>query len=132
MEINGIADINKVFAELPAREGKNLMRATVQDIASTLAKSAREKAPVGATKKLRKGIKAKRERGDKFTVKSTVRSAAFYWRILEDGLGPDGVEYAFFLKAIQQMRPNMDRQYLESFTKKLIARLAREAKRTGG
>lgn len=132
MTIEGIADVNKIFEELPLRESKNLMRATVQDIASKLAKSAREKAPVGATKGLRKGIKAKRERGSKTTIESTVRSAAFQWRYLEYGQGPDGVEHAFMLKAIQEMRPNMDREYLESFTKKLIARLARERKRTGG
>lgn len=130
MTINGIADINKVLREVPAREGKNLMRATVQDIANKLAKSARKKAPA-RTKGLRKSIKAKRERGTSDTVESTVRVSAYQWRFLEYGQGPDGIEHAFMLKSLQEMRPNMDREYLESFTKKLIARIARENKRAG-
>ena len=132
MSVDGIADINKILKELPAREGKNLMRATVQDIAKQLADTAKKFTPHDDSGDLEAGIKVKRERGDKSTVQSTVRSAAFYWRFLEYGQGPDGVEHAFFLQALQEMRPKMDRIYLEAFTKKLIARIEREKKRQAG
>ena len=128
MDIEGIADVNRVLETIAPREAKNLMRATVQDIAGQLAKSAKKNAPKGDGD-LRKGIKPKRERGDRRNVESTVRAAPFYWRYLEYGDGPDGIEYAFMLKALQEMRPNMDRIYLEAFLKKLEARLARERKR---
>lgn len=127
-EIVGIEGINRTLKEIAPREARNLLRATVHDIASQLVKSAREKAP-SDDGDLKKGIKAKRERGTKTSVESTVRSAAFYWRYLEYGQGPDGVEHAFFLKSLQEMRPNMDEVYLRAFVKKLEARLARERKR---
>lgn len=126
-KIEGIDDVNRTLKEIAPREAKNLMRATVQDIASQLAKSGKANAPKDDGD-LKKGIKAKRERGTKTSVESTVRSAAFYWRFLEYGQGPDGVEHAFMLKALEEMRPNMDRVYLETFVKKLEARLARQRK----
>lgn len=128
-QITGIADINRTLKEIAPREARNLMRTTVQDIATQLAKSGSANAPDGNTGKLKKGIKAKRERGTKEGVESTVRATPFYWRYLEYGQGPDGVEHAFFLKALEEMRPNMDRVYLEAFVRKLEARLARERKR---
>lgn len=128
-QITGIADINRTLKEIAPREARNLLRTTVQDIATQLAKSGSANAPDGDTGKLKKGIKAKRERGTKEGVESTVRATPFYWRYLEYGQGPDGVEHAFFLKALEEMRPNMDRVYLEAFVRKLEARLARERKR---
>lgn len=128
-QITGIADINRTLKEIAPREARNLLRTTVQDIAAQLAKSGSANAPDGDTGKLKKGIKAKRERGTKEGVESTVRATPFYWRYLEYGQGPDGVEHAFFLKALEEMRPNMDRVYLEAFVRKLEARLARERKR---
>lgn len=130
MTITGTADVAKVLREIAPREGINLVRATVNDIASQLAKSAKKNAPTDDGD-LKKGIKAKRERGKDGEVHSTVRAQPFYWRYLEYGQGPDGVEHAFFLRALQEMRPNMDNVYLQAFVKKLEARLARERKRAG-
>lgn len=129
--IEGIEGVNRALNEVGPREGRNLIRATVQDIASQLAKSAKENAPADKGD-LRAGIKAKRDKGSRNTVSSSVRVfGAFYWRFLEYGDGPDGVEHAFFLKALQEMRPNMDRVYIDAFAKKLAARIKREMKRRG-
>lgn len=127
-EIVGIADVNRTLQQIAPREAKNLLRATVYDIASQLAKTGKANAPADDGD-LKKGIKPKRERGTRTSVESTVRAAPFYWRFLEYGQGPDGVEHAFFLKALQEMRPNLDQVYLKAFVKKLEARLARERKR---
>ncbi len=127
--ITGIADVNRALTEVGPRVGRNLMRATVQDIAQQLAKSAKEFAPAD-TGGLKAGIKAKRDKATRNTVSSSVRVyGAFYWRFLEYGDGPDGVDHAYFLKALQEMRPNMDRVYMEAFAKKLAARMKREMKR---
>lgn len=132
-KIEGIADVNRTLKEIAPREAQNLMRATVQDIASQLAKSAKVGAPKDGGD-LKKAIKAKRERtypgkAESSVLVNTGKGGAFYWRFLEYGQGPDGVEHAFFLRALEEMRPNMDRVYMESFVKKLEARLARERKR---
>jgi hypothetical protein len=51
--------------------------------------------------KIKRGTKAKRRRGSRDKVQSDVIvQGAFYWRFLEYGQGPDGVEYAMFLKGI--------------------------------
>ena len=128
--ISGVADVNAILAQLAPREGINIMRATVHDIALQLAKSGKDKAPDDPSTSapdLKSSIKAKRTRGDRQRVGSdvVVAKAAFYWKFLEYGDGPDGVEHAMFLKALQEMRPEMDRVYLEAFAKKLIARLKR-------
>lgn len=130
LTVRGIADVNAILAQIAPREGTNLMRATVHDIALQLAKSAKDKSPddpsTGAPD-LKSSIKAKRTRGNRERVGSDVivGSAAYYWRFLEYGDGPDNVEHAMFLKALQEMRPDVDRVYLEAFAKKLIARLKR-------
>ena len=134
VQVTGVDDIGRILLDLGPREATNLMRATVQDMATQLAKDAKARAPDDASTPapdLRSGIKAKRDRSAaRGEVSSSVRVfGAFYWRILEYGDGPDGVEHAFFMKAIEEMRPNLERTYLEAFAKKLAARLARERKR---
>ena len=132
VDITGIADVNRALSEVGPREGRNLIRATVQDIAQQLAKAAKANAPTDEGD-LRAAIHAKRDRAQRDRVSSSVRVAgkAFYWRFLEYGDGPDRVEHAFFLRALQEMRPNMDRVYLEAFAKKLAARVQRELKKRG-
>ena len=131
IKIKGIADVNRALTEVGPKEGRNLIRATVQDIAQQLAKSAKEYSP-DDTGQMDAGIKAKRDKPTRNTVASSVRVYdAYYWRFLEYGDGPDGVEHAFFLKALQEMRPNMDRVYMDAFAKKLAARIKREMKRRG-
>jgi HK97 gp10 family phage protein len=134
--VTGISDLNATLTSLAPREGINLIRATVQDIAQQLAKSAIAKAPDDpstGSPDLKSSIKAKRRRGTRVRVGSDVivLPAAFYWRFLEYGDGPDGVEHAFFLSALQEMRPDIDRVYLEAFVRKLTAKLARERKKRG-
>lgn len=129
--ITGIDAVNYALNEVGPREGRNLIRATVQDIAQQLAKSAKEFAPSDSGS-LKSGIKAKRDKGSRDRVSSSVRVfGAYYWRFLEYGDGPDNVDHAFFLKALQEMRPEMDRVYCEAFAKKLAARIKREMKRRG-
>lgn len=123
--ITGIADVNRILAQIAPREAVNLMRSTVHGVATDLAKDAKADMPTDQGD-MRKGTKAKRRRGRPGYVQSdVVVEGAFYWRFLEYGQGPDGVEHAMFLKALQAMRPNMNRVYVEQFAKKLIARLKR-------
>lgn len=133
VNIRGIADVNRVLRQIAPNEAKNLMRNTVFELAKDFAKEGAERAPKDEGI-LSGAVKAKREKGNRNTVAATVRVApkAFYWRFLEYGQGPDGVEHAMFLQTLQALRPDLDRRYLEIFVTKLLARLARKRKATGG
>jgi hypothetical protein len=130
VRITGLNEAREVLRDIGPREGKNLMNVTVFDIAKQAAAKGREYSPHN-TGTLDANTKAKRERGDRYTVRSSVRVGpeAFYWFFLEYGHGPDGVEHAMFLKALQSMRPEIGPMFLETFTRKFEAALARKAKR---
>lgn len=130
VSVRGIEDVNRILTEIAPKHGIAIMRATVHDIASQLRDDAKDNSPED-TGALKKAIKSKRRRGDRNTVQSdvVVERTAFYWRFLEYGDGPDGVAYDMFLRSLQKLRPNVERVYLEAFTKKLVARMARERAR---
>jgi hypothetical protein len=132
MSIRGIEDVNRILREIAPNEAKNLLRATTADLAKGVAADARALAPRDQGD-VAAGIKHKRARGDRNTVKAEVVAnpdrSTFYWRFLERGQGPDGVEHAFFLRALQKARGEIGSRYLAVFTDKLVRRLARLAKR---
>jgi HK97 gp10 family phage protein len=135
--ITGIADVNRILREIAPNEAKNLLRATTADLAKEMAKRAKTNAPVDGGA-LVAAIGSKRARGDRNTVaaEATVnRDAAYYWRFLEYGQGPDGVEHAYWLRAFQSIKPEIDGMYMTIFGKKLearLGRLARSAARVAG
>lgn len=132
VRITGVADVNRVLRQIAPKEAQNLLRATLFEMAKQVAKEASNNAPVDDGD-LKGSIKARRERGKKNVLMASVRvlRKAFYWRFLEYGQGPDGVEHAFFLKALQNIEPEIERIYLQTFAKKLVARLARLSKKAG-
>lgn len=131
IRIRGIEDVNRVLKEIAPREAINLMRATTADLAKGIAQDAKENAPVDEGN-VAGGIKHKRARGDKNTVRAEVvanaNGTSFYWRFREYGQGPDGREDAFFLRALQKAKVEIGQRYLTVFTDKLVKRLARKAK----
>jgi hypothetical protein len=136
--IRGIADVNAMLGGLAPNEARNLMRATVYDIAKTAAQTATRYTPddPGTGKgDLKSSIKPRREKSARDQANAAVIVSNikrnYFWRFLEYGQGPDNVEHAMFAKAIEQLRPEMPRIYVEAFAKKLIARLKRERKRLG-
>lgn len=130
--INGIEDVNRILTSIAPREGRNILRATINDIAKTVATRAAERAPQDSGD-LQGAIKPKRERGRRDTISATVRVGpkAFYWRFLEYGQGPDNVEHAFFLQTLQEIRPEIDEVYMRAFADKLAKRLRALAKKAG-
>jgi Bacteriophage HK97-gp10, putative tail-component len=130
--ITGIADVNRTLRIIAPNEAKNILRATIFELAKDFAKDAAQRVPKDQGV-LAGAVKAKRERGTRDTLAATVRvgKQAFYWRFLEYGQGPDHIEHAMFLQTLQALRPDLDRRYLEIFVKKLLARLARQRKKSG-
>lgn len=129
-KVTGLAEVRSALLDLGPREAKNLMRTVVFDMAKQIAVDAADRAPSDQGD-LKAGIKPKRERGAPNLLAATVRASPFYWRYLEYGQGPDGVEHAFFLKTLQALRPDIDAIYLETFVRKWTALMARKAKRKG-
>lgn len=131
MRIRGIEDVNRVLQEIAPREAKNLMRATTADLAKGIAQDAKANAPVDHGD-VAAGIKHKRARGDRTTVKAEVvanaNGTSFHWRFREYGQGPDGREDAFFLRALMKANSEIAQRYLDAFTDKLVRRLARKSK----
>lgn len=130
--LRGIDDVDALLSQVAPRQAKNIMRSTVHDMAGQVRNDAKKDMPVDEGT-MKKGTKAKREKVRDNRVKSTVRvGGAFYWRFLEYGDGPDGVEHAFFGRAVQKIRANMNERFLRSFGKKFEQTLARARKRYGG
>lgn len=134
--ITGVDDVAKVLSSIAPNEARNLMRSTVTDMAKQLAVDGRNNSPADEGT-MRAAIRHER-RNQKGENRNIIRATvlvgrlAFYWRFLEYGQGPDGVEHGMFLKAIQKMSAEMDRVFLATFVKKLTARLARVNKARGG
>jgi HK97 gp10 family phage protein len=133
MTLRGVDDVNDLLGRIAPKQATNIMRATVHDMAGEVRKDAKANVPVDEGD-LRRAIKARREQVKYGKISSTVRVArsAFYWRFLEYGDGPDGVEHAFFARAVEKLSRNMHRQFLLSFGKKWEAALRRARKRNGG
>lgn len=131
--IEGAADVNRALSEMAPRAAIAVLRTTVHDIAAQLARDVKANVP-RETGTLHGEIRARRRRGDRTHVESTIEVGrkAFYWRFLEYGDGPDGIEHAMFMQALQRMRPNIDRVYAEAFARKLEARMRREMRRSAG
>jgi hypothetical protein len=132
VEVSGIQNVVGILADMTPREAKNLMRATVADIAKQLAKTAKDYAPVDQGD-VKGGIKHKRARGSKNVVAAEVvantNGTSFHWRFREYGQGPDGREDAMFLTALMKMESEMQRVFLDTFTRKLVDAMARKAKK---
>lgn len=132
MQIVGIDDVKKILNDIAPKHSKNLMRATVQGIASEMAKEAKKNAPRDEGT-LKRAIKAKRKRSHSLqpisevivTHGRSVRFDAFYWRFLEYGTQKISAQ-PFIKPAEEKVGGEMDRHIVELFGKKLESKLKRE------
>jgi HK97 gp10 family phage protein len=129
VEIRGIDDVRRLLADIMPREAKTLTRQTTKDVADAIAEEAKEVMPVDEGN-MRAGTRTKQERDKDGEGRASVRvRRAFYWRFLEYGDGPDGIEHAMFLRAKEKVMRNIDSIATEKFAKRLAARLRKVAGR---
>lgn len=129
VEIRGIDDVRRVLRDVMPKEAKALSRQTVKDVAEEIADEARTIMPVDEGK-MRAGTRSKAERDKEGEARASVRvKGAFYWRFLEYGDGPDGIEHAFFLRSKEKVMRNIDTIATQKFVKRLAARIAKVAGR---
>lgn len=124
--VRGLDEVlRQLEAELPdaARELSADFRL---DVAKAIATEAASLAP-GRTGKLKSSIKARRSPDDEGMAEVYVQRGgkrdAFYWRFLEYGQGPDGVEHAFFMRARERVLSSAE--HADRFARRLTARLKR-------
>lgn len=127
--LRGVDDVERLLGQVSPRVAFNLMRATINGVAGEIRKDAKRYAPRDHGN-LQRAIRSKRERAVMGYLWASVRvdPSAFYWRFLEYGQGPDMTEHAFFLKAVENFRADMDRTFVEQFGKKWEAALKRASK----
>lgn len=129
VEIRGIDDVRRVLRDVMPKEARILTRQTTLDVAKAIADEAKPLMPVDEGN-MRSGTRAKQERDKDGEGRASVRvRGAFYWRFLEYGDGPDGIEHAFFLRAKEKVMHNIDTVATRAFVKRLVARLAKVAGR---
>ena len=120
IEINGLHEARK-WLEVTAPElSKKLAGDLTLDVATQIADVGRENMPE-RTGAMKRATKAKRERMINRIAAASVRCGRFYWRFLENGDGPDGIEHAFFLKARERVFAALPEAQFARFTKRLAA-----------
>lgn len=129
VEIRGIDDVRRLLSDIMPREAKTLTRQTTKDVATEIADEAKRIMPVDEGD-MRRGTRVKQERDKDGQGRASVRvRGAFYWRFLEYGDGPDGIEHAMFMRAKEKVMRNIDTIATQKFVKRLAARLAKVAGR---
>ena len=130
--LKGIDDVQKLLETIAPRHAVNIMRSTVHGIAGGIRDDAKKKMPRDSGDMI-KATKARRERMRGSLALSTVRvdRIAYYWRFLERGDGPDGIDHAFFAKAMALYRQDQNRIFVNEFGKRFEAALVRARKRAG-
>lgn len=137
IQIYGIEDIDQVLTKVTPRHSRNLMRATVQAVASRTAKDARKRAPKESGT-LRKAIKARRRKSAPSRPRSEVyvehgqgaKNDAFYWRFVERGTMAGQKERPFLRPAMDATNADLNNILREEFGKKLESALKRERKKS--
>ena len=129
VEIRGIDDVRRLLTDLMPREARLLTRQTTKDVAEAIVDASTPLMPVDSGD-MRAGTRARQERDKEGEGRASVRvRRAFYWRFLEYGDGPDGIEHAFFMRGKERVMSNIDSIATRKFVKRLAARLAKVAGR---
>lgn len=129
VEIRGIDDVRRLLRDVMPKEAKVLTRQTTKDVAEAIADEAKRIMPVDHGD-MRSGTRARQERDKDGQGRASVRvKGAFYWRFLEYGDGPDGIEHAMFARSKEKIMHKIDTIATRAFVQRLAARLRRVAGR---
>lgn len=126
VKVSGLADVLQALERDLPHAARDLSGELMRDVANAIAELAAEWAPKQRGR-LTIAIKSRKSPDDPTHAEVYVRrgrGGAFYWRFLEYGDGPDGVEHAFFLRA-QEAVVHGDGPHIDKFKRRLTARLKR-------
>jgi HK97 gp10 family phage protein len=125
--VTGLDAVRQALGVTMDREGKRLSRQVVKDVAQAIADRAKERMPVdtGTMRAATKAVTGRDQNGQP-RANVVVGRDAYYWRFLEYGDGPDGVEHAMFLKGREAAMSQEFDLIAESFKKRLAAAMKRK------
>lgn len=125
LRIVGLEDVRRVLLDLMPAEADKLTRQTAADLARDIAADAKKRMPAktGRMRSGTVGVKESARAGMMASVR--VGGGAYYWRFLEYGQGPDGVEYAMFLKAKEHVMADFEGRVVADFKRRLAAAMRR-------
>jgi len=125
VKVHGVADLSSLLAGVMPKEARVLTRHMVRDVASAIATEAKSIMPIDDGQMVG-GTHAAQEKDGPEGARATVRvRGAFYWRFLERGDGPDGIEHAFFLRSREKVMSKIEEIATDSFKRRLASRLRR-------
>lgn len=123
VKIDGVDAVRRMLDDIAPAEARRLLRDTTLDVAKQVAADAKEIMPRDSGAMI-SGTYGRKEPLKGGEIKATVRvRRAYYWRFLEYGDGPDGIEHAFFLRARERTANMLDQTFLDAFARRLVARL---------
>lgn len=137
LQATGLEELTDMLKNVAPRSANNIMRNAVTDLARDVRDEMKQKAPKD-TGDLSKAIKAKRNRGKKDVLESSVfitkgknqRYDAYYWHFVEFGTTTNRAQ-PFIVPATESIRPQVPRLMREHFGEryeKEMTRLARKAR----
>ena len=131
--IDGAAEVKEILGTIAPNHARNILRATVQRLATELAKEITTNAPAGHTGNVKENIRGKRRRGKPDLVVSEVHIAEresekslFYWRFVEHGTVEQEAK-PFVRPAFDKAVANIEPLFLEAFGRQLERALKRQA-----
>lgn len=125
VQIEGMDGVRRAL-RLMGTAGKKHSRKMVRGVADAIVAEAKPLVPVD-TGLLRRSIVARSDRdiAGGAVASVSVKSAAYYWRFLEYGDGPDGIEHAFFMRARAKVFADLDRVVMASFLRAVAGDMRR-------
>ena len=129
VSIEGLDGVRRALALMGA-SGRKHSRKMVRGVADAIVEEAKPLIPV------REGVLAKsvvarseRDQGGISFAAVKVKEDAYYWRFLEYGSGPDGIEHGFFMRARVKVLADVDRVVMASFLSAIAGDMRRAAGR---
>ena len=136
ISVDGLEGITKILEDIAPKHANNLLRTTINAIATDIKKEAKKLAPKD-TGTLRKAIKAKRKKSPPDKPEAEVfvekgkdaKNDAWYWLFVEYGSASGTPEQPFIRPAKKAIEADMQNVFLRNFENKLTAKIKREQKK---
>ena len=129
-KLEGLEEVQDALSSVAPKEARRVLQRTVASIAKSVRTDARAAAPV-RTRRLRKAIKSKRDKGARDSLEASVRvdKRGFYWRFLEFGTKQQSAR-PFLLPALERARARLTTTFQQEFWVQFKRELEKKAKKT--
>ncbi len=119
--VKGLDRVIQILEDVAEQHAKPLAADFCMDVAEAIAEQAKANmsANIDSGDMRRLTVAERGQKGYFGTASVRVGRDAFYWRFMEYGDGPDGVEHAFFMRAREKVFANIDTLAADRFKDRL-------------